>query len=253
MVAEIPAPQHRLAHNRAGANLLSGVASTLLAAAMDLGLFEVDEAALPEVISGFAHGSLPWGTCFVTSSTATASSSTSPSGGGGRSATWIRLPGWSRTPTIRRSATSRASGAGGSSSGSTTRVTPPHAPARGRLEVVPRLRNATSTRLPTSGTSDYRCPACGHARPQPNVVAREPELDGLDGVRFQLVTPDGTRPVSVPLPGLYNVYNALAAASTALALETSLDDVVAGLERFSAAFGRFERIQIGDRMPSFCW
>ena len=51
MVAEILSPQHRLAHNRAGANLLSGVASTLLSSPeADLGLFEVDEAALPEVI-----------------------------------------------------------------------------------------------------------------------------------------------------------------------------------------------------------
>src|SRR3954452_7954303 len=40
----------RLAHNRSGANLVSGVASTLLEAHdAELGLFEVDEAALPEV------------------------------------------------------------------------------------------------------------------------------------------------------------------------------------------------------------
>ena len=40
----------RLAHNRSGANLVSGVASALLAAReAELGLFEVDEAALPEV------------------------------------------------------------------------------------------------------------------------------------------------------------------------------------------------------------
>jgi UDP-N-acetylmuramyl tripeptide synthase len=48
------------------------------------------------------------------------------------------------------------------------------------------------------------------------------------------------------VPGLYNVYNALA-ASLALALGSTLDDVVAGLERFGAAFGRFERIVIGDK------
>src|SRR6266700_1472864 len=40
----------RLAHNRSGANLVSGVASALLAAReAELGLFEVDEGALPEV------------------------------------------------------------------------------------------------------------------------------------------------------------------------------------------------------------
>ena len=53
--------------------------------------------------------------------------------------------------------------------------------------------------------------------------------------------------MSLPLPGLYNVYNALAAASLALAQDVPLAEVVAGLERFSAAFGRFERIAVGDR------
>src|SRR5438309_6555741 len=50
MAAEILAPRLRLAHNGSGANLVSGVASTLLAVQdAELGLFEVDEAALPEV------------------------------------------------------------------------------------------------------------------------------------------------------------------------------------------------------------
>ncbi|MFL5918221.1 MAG: Mur ligase family protein, partial [Gaiellaceae bacterium] len=50
MAAEILQPHVRLAHNRSGANLVSGIASTLLAARdAELGLFEVDEAAFPEV------------------------------------------------------------------------------------------------------------------------------------------------------------------------------------------------------------
>src|SRR5689334_18301181 len=52
MVARILEPSVRLAHNSSGANLVSGVASTLLASRdAQLGLFEVDEAALPEVAS----------------------------------------------------------------------------------------------------------------------------------------------------------------------------------------------------------
>src|SRR6059058_3418391 len=50
MAAEILRPRHALAHNASGANLMSGVASALLASRdAELGLFEVDEAALPEV------------------------------------------------------------------------------------------------------------------------------------------------------------------------------------------------------------
>src|SRR5213079_37811 len=52
MAAEILERRLKLAHNRAGANLVSGVASALLAARdAELGLFEVDEAALPEVVA----------------------------------------------------------------------------------------------------------------------------------------------------------------------------------------------------------
>src|ERR1700682_4790171 len=51
MPAEILRPRFRLAHNHSGANLVSGVASTLLAAGdAQLGLLEVDEGALPEVL-----------------------------------------------------------------------------------------------------------------------------------------------------------------------------------------------------------
>src|SRR6185503_18726678 len=51
MAAAILRPRYRLAHNAAGANLVSGVASTLLSAGdAELGLFEVDEGALPELV-----------------------------------------------------------------------------------------------------------------------------------------------------------------------------------------------------------
>jgi UDP-N-acetylmuramyl tripeptide synthase len=94
---------------------------------------------------------------------------------------------------------------------------------------------------------DYRCPACGHSRPPLNVVAQEIELGGLESVSFRLVTPSGTHVVRLGLPGLYNVYNALAAASLASSLGASLEEIVSGLESFSAAFGRFERITVGNR------
>src|SRR6266851_8320148 len=50
LVAEILRPRVRLAHNNSGANLVSGVASTLLhSRGAELGLFEADEAALSEL------------------------------------------------------------------------------------------------------------------------------------------------------------------------------------------------------------
>ena len=84
-------------------------------------------------------------------------------------------------------------------------------------------------------------------RPPLDVVARDIELAGLERTAFDLVTREGTRRVAIELPGLYNVYNAVAAASLALALGASLDEVVSGLARSRPAFGRFERIAIDDR------
>ena len=94
---------------------------------------------------------------------------------------------------------------------------------------------------------DYRCPACGHARPELQVRATEIELDGLHAASFLLETPAGSTRLRLPLPGLYNVYNALGAAALAQALGASLEEIRDGLERFGAAFGRFERIPAGDK------
>ena len=72
-------------------------------------------------------------------------------------------------------------------------------------------------------------------------------LDGVRGARFTLRTPQGTRDVALPLPGLYNVYNALGAAALALALGAPLADVDAGLEAVAPAFGRAETLRVGGR------
>ncbi len=94
---------------------------------------------------------------------------------------------------------------------------------------------------------DYHCASCGHGRPPLDVVAQEVELRGLRASRFRLRTPAGEMEIELALPGLYNVYNATAAAALALAAGASLDDIRAGLTRFSAAFGRFERVRSGGK------
>jgi UDP-N-acetylmuramyl tripeptide synthase len=93
----------------------------------------------------------------------------------------------------------------------------------------------------------YHCPTGDAARPQPSVVARDVELHGVRDAAFTLVTPDGERRVNLPLPGLYNVYNALAAAALAGVLGASLDDIAAGLAAVAPAFGRAETVALGDR------
>ena len=55
----------------------------------------------------------------------------------------------------------------------------------------------------------YSCPNCGAERPRPEVAATAIELRGMDGSRSTVRTPAGEIELELPLPGLYNVYNAL--------------------------------------------
>jgi UDP-N-acetylmuramyl tripeptide synthase len=90
----------------------------------------------------------------------------------------------------------------------------------------------------------YHCPSCGETRPTPALTATDVRLEGVRAARFVLVTPAGQAEVSLALPGLYNVYNALAAAALATALEVPLEAIVAGLESSKAAFGRAETVSL---------
>ncbi|MGB2874878.1 MAG: MurT ligase domain-containing protein [Gaiellaceae bacterium] len=250
MAARILGPSARLAHNRSGANLVSGVASALLAARdAELGLFEVDEAALPEVAQRLQPRALCLGNLFrdqldrygelelLAARWRSAVSELPP-------AAVLAVNG--DDPQVGDLARERA--------GSIVFGVddPRHA--------SPELQHAADSkwciRCGTPYTyaaayighlGDYRCEACGHARPKLDVLARGIELNGLESVSFELVTPHGSRRIELAVPGLYNVYNALAAAALARALGTGFEEIVLGLQGFSAAFGRFERISLGDR------
>jgi UDP-N-acetylmuramyl tripeptide synthase len=250
MAANILRERFRLAHNSSGANLVSGVASTLLESrSAELGLFEVDEAALPEVITRIRPKALCLGNLFRD-----------------------QLDRYGELEHVaerwRAAVHALPASAALAVNGDDPQVGElarerPHALVFGVDDpsvARPSLQHAADSKYCVRcGTpyvyraayvghlGDYQCPACGHARPPLNVVAREIELNGLDSVSFTLVTPSGASPVRLRVPGLYNVYNALAAASLALSLGARLNEVVAGIESFNAAFGRFERISVGDR------
>jgi UDP-N-acetylmuramyl tripeptide synthase len=90
----------------------------------------------------------------------------------------------------------------------------------------------------------YHCESCGQTRPAPAITASDVTLEGVRSARFRLRTPAGEADVTVGLPGLYNVYNALAAAALASALEVPLPSIVSGLAGTRAAFGRAETVTL---------
>ena len=70
----------------------------------------------------------------------------------------------------------------------------------------------------------YSCPNCGADRPEPDLAATAIELHGMTRVDASgCATPAGEAELELPLPGLYNVYNALAALAAALRLGVTLE------------------------------
>jgi lipid II isoglutaminyl synthase (glutamine-hydrolysing) len=89
----------------------------------------------------------------------------------------------------------------------------------------------------------YSCPNCGAGRPAPTVAATAIDLRGMKGSRVTLQTPAGEMQLELPLPGLYNVYNALAAVTAALELGVPAQRIAPALAELQAAFGRVETIE----------
>ena len=242
-------------HNRAGANMAGGVASTLLAAARgsrridgELGLFEIDEFWLDQVTPELHPRGILLGNLFrdqldrygeletIADRWAAMTASIGPSarlvlnaddpliadlGRDAPNVTYFGIEDPSvATPEMQHASDSK------------------HCRRCGAAYVYDAIYLGHLGR--------YYCPSCGQRRPAPSVAAERISLDGTRRSSFELTTPVGNATVELPLPGLYNVYNALGAAALCLGLELPLTAVVAGLRDVQAAFGRAERIAIGD-------
>jgi len=96
----------------------------------------------------------------------------------------------------------------------------------------------------------YSCPSCGAQRPAPDVAATRIDLHGMEGSTVSMRTPAGQVEVRLPLPGLYNVYNALAAVAAGLALGVEPKRIALALGEMRAAFGRVETIEVEGKPVS---
>ena len=69
---------------------------------------------------------------------------------------------------------------------------------------------------------------------------------GMNGTRFDLVTPEGVIPLWSPLIGRVNVYNIIGAAAAASARGCKRDEIIRGIERLTRVPGRFEPVDKGQ-------
>ncbi len=249
----------RLVHNRAGANMVGGVASALAAAARhggrtvdgDLGLFEVDEFWLAPVVEELEPRALLLSNLFRDQLDRYGELETIAD-------RWAEL-------VARRAGRSRL----------VLNADDPLVADLGRTHgalyfgvedaslALPELQHASDSKhcrrcghayvydvVYLAHLGRYHCPNCGQRRPEPQVVARDVALHGIRSAAFTLTADGREHRVELPLPGLYNVYNALAAAALCLALEVPLGDIAAALATVAPAFGRAETIDLGGRPTS---
>jgi UDP-N-acetylmuramyl tripeptide synthase len=95
---------------------------------------------------------------------------------------------------------------------------------------------------------DWSCPGCGLSRPPRDVSAAGVELLP-EGSRLRLAAavPSALDAIDVPVPGLYNAYNALAAVAVASALGIGRQTAARAIAAFKPAFGRLEVVEADGR------
>ncbi|MFL5832929.1 MAG: MurT ligase domain-containing protein [Solirubrobacterales bacterium] len=240
-------------HNRAGSNMTWGVATALLEQRGEEGLFEVDEAWLPRVTEQLDPALIVLGNLFRDQLD--------------RYGEMEALADeWAKTVAARTGRARFVLNADDPLIADLGRD-PEGAPREGVLyfgiedasQALPELQHAFDAkhcrrcghpyayeRAFVGHLGHYSCPNCGAERPRPEVAATEIELRGMDGSRSRVRTPSGEIQLDLPLPGLYNVYNALAAIAAGLQLGVAPERIAGALEGTRAAFGRVETIAVAD-------
>ncbi len=239
-------------HNRAGSNMTWGVATALLEQRGREGLFEVDEAWLPQVVEQLDPALIVLGNLFRDQLD--------------RYGEMEALADeWAKTVAARAGRTALVLNADDPLIADLGRDGDGE-PRKGVLyfgiddasQALPELQHAfdakhcrrcghpyTYERAFVGHLGHYSCRHCGARRPRPQVSARAIELRGMDGARVTVATPAGEIALELPLPGLYNVYNALAAVAAGLRLGVAPERIAAALGEMRAAFGRVETIEVG--------
>lgn len=69
---------------------------------------------------------------------------------------------------------------------------------------------------------------------------------GLKGVKARIHTPKGEIGVHIPIPGVHNVYNAMAATAAGLFLDMDIAEIQAGIEHVETIGGRSNLMEIGN-------
>lgn len=89
----------------------------------------------------------------------------------------------------------------------------------------------------------YFCPNCQTERPSPQVYAKNVSVHA-EYSTFELHIGTDHANISLSLPGLFNVYNALAASAMASVAGVPITTIKKGLETYDTLFGRSEKLKV---------
>ena len=200
MAAEILRPRHKLAHNAAGANLVSGVASALLSSGdADLGLFEVDEAALPELVRRLRPRAVCLGNLFRDQLDRYGELELVAARWRGAVA---GLPEDAKL--VYNADDPQLAAVSEAHPGSVAFGLDDPRLARPSLQHAADSKYCVRCGTPyvyaaayVGHLGDYRCPRGHHARPTLDLAARDIAVHGLERASFRLDTPDGSRQIEL--------------------------------------------------------
>ena len=261
LAAALEAGGRAVLHNRAGSNMLRGIAATLCAraglagtlrgGAGLTGLFEVDEAALPGILpqisprfvvltnlfrdqldrygelQGIADrwrpvlASLPSGSRVLLNADDPLIASLGDALGG--RAVYFGVDRWA---------------------GPDQQL---EAPGSADSLFCPRCGAPLAfSRFSYAHLGHWSCPQCGNARPTP-AISGIVTGEGGRGGQMLVAGAFGELVLPLALPGRYNAYNALAALAAALAAGVPAQVAVTSIGAATGVFGRAESIRVGDR------
>lgn len=246
--------RRQLIHNRAGSNMAWGVATALLEQDGEEGLFEVDEAWLPRVVAQLAPNLIVLGNLFRDQLDRYGEMEALAD-------RWAKMiEEWSGSTRFILNADDPLIADLGRDAQERPRDGVVYFGIDDKSQALAEFQHAFDAkhcrrcghpyayeRAFVGHLGHYSCPNCGSERPRPQVSARRIELRGMRGSRVWVSTPAGELRLELPLPGLYNVYNALAAVAAAIELGVAPDQVAASLGATQASFGRVEMIEIGSK------
>lgn len=255
LIAQILSQKHQIVHNRQGSNLIRGIASTLLKnlpvkKQKGIGLWEVDEATLKEAVSQTSPDIIVLLNLFRD-----------------------QLDRYGEVNSLRGKWEKVVSSLPKSSTLILNADDPgiAYLAKFAKCEVVffgiedkkidlPEVSNVGDTKYCpncsrkliystqfSSHIGHYRCPNCAFKRPKPQISASNLKFNPDFSSRLTLTVNQKSSTFNYNLPGLYNTYNVLAATSATLSMELSLEEIRSKIAGFSAAFGRFQKVELRNK------